>query len=114
MSLSLTETNKIIEQTERLLAAATQGEWHLDSDGDVSSVFPEGQVAGIAEQMIESNANLIAHAPTALRALVDEVKRLQGLYSLACAAIDESTVCPECKSRESVSECTKCEHQWGN
>ena len=78
----MTETNKIIEQTERLLAAATQGKLHADeqyhSEDGWSVTVGECLVPDvIAKNMIEEDAQLIAHAPTALRKLIDEVKRLR-------------------------------------
>ena len=80
----MTETNKIIEQTERLLAAATPGVWvaiaddgetyaHLDIGGEWASDPTRGEGARI----LPADAALIAHAPTALRKLIDEVHRLR-------------------------------------
>lgn len=71
----MTEVNKIIEETERLLAAGTQGDIRParhDTSWGVESVF-----AWVGHEMSEPDARLFAAAPTALRALVDEVHRLR-------------------------------------
>lgn len=109
--VSMTDIKKLIETTEALLDAGTQEKWDVSTSycGDGSILVTDD-----CDEATEADIELMNHAPTALRELIAECKRLQGLYNLACMAIDESTVCPECKSKESVSECTKCEHQWGD
>lgn len=75
---------KLLEDTDRLLEAATPGPLtaELDAhDEDYWSVL-KGKWP-IAEQLNAGDAALIVHAPTALRQLVDEVRRLRAEIKLA-------------------------------
>ncbi len=99
----MTDLTKLIGETERLLAAATPAPWSVDTiTGWDSPDFgvddhvaisrgidgPNGVGLNTGEEYqmySEADAALIAHAPTALRALVDEVQGLQ--HSLADAML---------------------------
>ena len=72
---AMTEINKLIEQTELLLAAATQGEWsvHGGYGGDVWIAITDGQT----RDATEADLDIMNYAPTALRVLIDEVHRLR-------------------------------------
>ncbi len=76
----MTEINKLIEETERLLAAATPGPWGVEKYDDPSrlNVLVTGpRATWKAQEVYPPDAALMAAAPTALRALVDEVYRLR-------------------------------------
>lgn len=70
----MTEMNKLIEDTERLLAAADPAPWKIHPTYSTNVYTEWRKVAGCERG---TDAALIAHAPAALRALVDEVKRLR-------------------------------------
>lgn len=71
----MTEINKLIEETERLLAAATQGEWSVcgGHGGEVWIQLADGHT----DDATEVDIDIMNSAPATLRALVDEVKRLR-------------------------------------
>lgn len=71
---TMTEMNKLIEDTERLLAAAESGPWTVHTTYRTNVYTELRKVAGCERG---TDAQLIAAAPTTLRALVDEVKRLR-------------------------------------
>ena len=81
----MADINKLITETERLLAEATPGPWGTSPQASlrtrqmacVRAVREPGRGYMIAEEATEPDAALMAAAPAALRALIDEVKRLQ-------------------------------------
>lgn len=79
----MADINKLIEETERLLAAATQA--HIRPAQRGASWGVKRPSAWVGHHMSEPDAHLFAAAPAALRALVDEVKRLrQQVVNLTC------------------------------
>lgn len=113
----MTDIEKLLEETERLLAATT---FLLDPNSLSIEYVPEGEnqsirmdgyeVALVDEQ---NDAKLFVHAPEALRELCKEVRRLQRYAKLANCAIDEADTCPECKSNNVMSVCRDCGEDWG-
>lgn len=74
----MTDINELIEETERLLAAATRGKIRvthtLDQSSAGSDLRNENHVV-IGTDLSDEDARLFAAAPAALRALMAEVER---------------------------------------
>lgn len=75
-----TDINKLIEDTERLLAAAATGPFEVKPSficEPTSYLLRNDELGAVVDCRMEPDARLFAAAPAALRALVDEVKRLR-------------------------------------
>ncbi|MFD6518169.1 hypothetical protein [Rhodococcus sp. NPDC060176] len=91
-----------VEHTKALEAAATPGPWSWDqmrsivSDADFTIVvdsFNDGVGAGVIES---ADAEFIAHARTALPALVAAVERVQALHTKSNQGYGEDDYCDCC------------------
>jgi len=98
----MADINKLIEQTELLLAAATPGEWHVHGGhgGEVWIQVTDGQTCDATGTDIE----IMSSAPTALRALIDEVKRTRQWHTPRSAPKDGTNL------RLWIDECDGFEH----
>lgn len=82
-----------VEHTKALEAAATPGEWAAYPGGLISSA--DGPVASVGERdesdiPTQADAEFIAHARTAVPALVAAVERVQALHA------PDDSFCTEC------------------
>lgn len=86
-------TNKRLTEIQARLNAATDGPWAVDDDDPEYIVFPEKGgydglvIAKVVDQdgalfPVEHNGQFIAHAPTDIADLLDEIERLRALTTI--------------------------------
>jgi hypothetical protein len=71
----MTKPNELITEIEKALEAATPGPWEVDY-AVITSVKVKGELNMIGTHIRRIDAPLIANAPEWLRALLEEVERL--------------------------------------